>query len=137
MAILVLTDAYVSVNAVVLSDHVRSVQIQSDSEMLESTAMGATFRTKVQGFKSWSMQMQFNQDFAANNVDATLWPLYNNGTVFAMEVRPSSANRSATNPGYQGNAVLQSYQPIAGASGELLGVSVTVQSSGALARNTT
>jgi len=63
MATFAFTDAYVSINSVDLSDHVRSVTINVEAEDLEDTAMGSTFRSRIGGLKDWSLDIEFNQDF--------------------------------------------------------------------------
>lgn len=109
MSSYVLTDAKVLVNAVDLSAGGNQVTLASEAEAVEDTAFGDTTKSRLGGLKDWTLDIEFNQDHAASNVDATLFPLV--GTVITVEVRPTSGARSATNPGYNGPALLQSYQP--------------------------
>lgn len=134
MATLVLNNAYVSINSVDLSDHVRQVTVNYQAELLDETAMGATTRARKGGLKDWSMTIEFLQDFAAGEVDATLFGLV--GTTFTVEVRPTSAARSATNPGYTGTGILESYPPLGNAVGEMAMTTVTIQAAGDLSRAT-
>ena len=134
MAVFAFTDAYVLVGAVDLSDWVKSVQIEVSVDELETTAMGATNKTRIAGLKDWTVSIEFNADYAAAAVDATLWPLF--GTVPAVEVRPTSASRSATNPGYNGNVLISKLPPVGGGVGDLAKVSVQWPAAGALARST-
>lgn len=125
MATLVLTDAYVLVNSVDLSDHVKSVTIDYKAELQDASAMSSTTRKNMAGAKDWTITIEFHQDFAASSVDATLFPLVGNDN-FAIEVRPTSAARSATNPAYVSNsATLESYGPVSGSYGEVLGTQAT------------
>lgn len=134
MAIMTLTNAYVTVNSVNLSDHVRRVVLDYDADEVDSTAMGDTFHERLASLRDWSVSIEFQQDFAASSVDATLFPLV--GSTTTVEVRPINAARSATNPGYSGTVLVNDYQPISGAVGDLATVSVTWPGAGPLSRLT-
>jgi len=134
MAKLVLTDAFVSIGGADLSAFVRSVSFTYNADVQDSTTMGSDTRTRLAGLRDWNMTVELTQDFAASGVDATLFPLV--GTSVAVEVRPTSAARSSTNPGYTGNAILSSYPPIDGSIGDLLTASIELQGDGTLTRNT-
>jgi hypothetical protein len=134
MASLVLNDAYVLINAVDLSDYVQSATVNYSAEMVDETAMGDTSRKNKGGLKNWSIDVEFKQNFAAGAVDATLFSLV--GTTFPVEVRPTSAARSATNPAYTGTGVLESYNPIGNSVGDLATAAITIQSAGTLTRLT-
>jgi len=131
MAKLVLTDAVISVNGVTLSDHADSVTITSSKDLQEVTAFGASYKSNLVGLGDATIEVEFQQDFAAASVDATLWPLHSANTVFAVEVRPTSAVVSATNPKYtMAAAVLPEFTPLAGGVGEVSKTSVTFQNAG-------
>jgi len=133
MAELVLTDASVTINSVDLSDHVKSVTINYSAETQEKTAMGDTTKTKLGGLLDWTLEVEFNQDYAAANVDATMFPIV--GTSVPVSVKPTSGVVSATNPNYNGNAILESYSPLGGSIGEVLTTSVTLSGNGTLTRS--
>lgn len=133
MPAFVLKNAYVLINAVNLSDHVKSVTINYAAEILEKTAMSANSKQRIAGLKDWSVDVELNQDFAAASVDATLFPLVG-AAAFAIEIRPDAGAVSATNPKYTGNALLESYPPISGSVGELATTSITLQGDGDLTR---
>lgn len=135
MPVIVLKDAYVKINNIDLSERVTQVTIKYSAEVIETTAMGSNSRTRTTGLKDWSADIEFNQDFAATSVDATLWPLVGADS-FAVEIRPTSASASPTNPKYTGNAVLPEYTPIDGQVGGLLKTKVTLQGDGDLTRGT-
>jgi hypothetical protein len=134
MANVVLTNAFVSLNSVNLSALVRSVTLNYAAQLQDDTAMGDTAVSRIGGLKDWSLEVEFFQDYDANKVDATLFSLV--GSTFAVEVRHSAANASATNPKYTGTGILESYQPVGGAVGENLMAPVTIQGVGALTRGT-
>jgi hypothetical protein len=135
MATLVWTNGSIVVNSVDLTNHCRGITLNYASEMVEDTVFGASARTKKPGYKSWSVTAILEQDFGANSVDATLFPLVGNATAFNVAVKPDAGAQSPTNPTYFGNCVLESYQPMQGGVGELMVTNVTFQSAGALTRN--
>ena len=135
MPTLVLNDAFVSINAVDLSDHVKSVTLNYSAEMLDDTAMGDDTKSNKGGLKNWSVEVEFHQDYAASSVDATLFSLV--GTTFTVIVRPvESTAVGPTNPNYTGTGILESYNPVGGAVGELAAASITIQPAGTLTRAT-
>ncbi len=135
MATLVLTDAFFSINAVDLSDHVKSVSIDYSAEMLDDTAMGDTTRSSKGGLKDWTMSVEFHQDYAASNVDATIFSLV--GVTTAIIVRAdNTAGVSATNPNYTGTGIVENYQPVAGAVGDLAAVPISIKAASTLTRAT-
>jgi len=124
MATLVLTNAYISVGAVVLSDHANSVTLNYENDSIEITAFGDTGHKFTGGLQNNSCEIAFMQDFAASNVEATLYPLV--GTTTTVIIKPNGSTTSATNPAYTlTGAYLASHTPVAGAVGELAMTSVT------------
>ena len=81
-----------------------------------------------------SISVEFNQDFASANVDATLFPLVGAAS-FAVIVKPVAGAASATNPRYYGNCILTDYNPIDGAVGNAATTSVTLPVDGYLQRS--
>lgn len=116
---LVYTNAYVSINSVVLSSRVRSISISQEWEDLDSSAMGDLVRQHEVGIGDDSFEVEFYQDFAAGSVDQTLSPLAGSNTGFPFELRPVNTTVSTTNPKYTGTAKLFTYQPIAGSHGQM------------------
>lgn len=136
MAKLVLTNAYVLLNAVDLSDHVKSVTVNYTADEVDATTMSLGSRARLGGLKDWSIDVTFAQDYALSSVDATLFPLV--GTTFAVEVRPTNGARSTTNPAYTGTGLLSSYTPMGQAVGALNEATVKISGANgtALARQT-
>lgn len=124
MAVFVLTDAAVTVNSVDLSDYVVSVTLNYEREQVEVTGMGATARKYTGGLQANSLDVTFNQDFAASQVAATLDALV--GSTTTVVVKPTSAAVGASNPSY---TILDSYlaatQPVSGSVGDLAQMSCT------------
>ena len=110
-----LVNAQVIINGVDLTDHCYSVTVNGQAADEETTAMGAAGKSRLPGLKDESFEFDWRQDFAAGKVDATLQPIYAGGTAVSVEVRPSIAARSTTNPAYFGTTCyLLDYDPISG-----------------------
>lgn len=125
MAVFVLTDASVTVNSVDLSDYVTSVTLNYEKDSVEVTAMGATGHKFTGGLQNISLDVTFNQDFAASQVAATLDALV--GTTTTVVVKPTSAAVSATNPSYTiSDMYVGSTQPVAGSVGDLASMSISM-----------
>ncbi len=135
MAKFVLKDAFLEVNSVDLSSHVESLTVNHGAETPERTSMSENTRTRLPGLIDWSIDVTFRQDFAAALVDVTLFALVG-AAAFTIEVRPTSAAASVTNPKYTGNALLGSYNPIAGTVGDTANAPVTLVGDDTLTRGT-
>jgi hypothetical protein len=134
MATFVFTDASVTINSVDLSDHVRSVTLDITAEEQDDTAMGSTFRSRKGGLKEGSLSLEFNSDFAASEIDATIFPIL--GTNVAYVVKPTSGSVSSTNPSYSGSCLVTQHVPVGNAVGDLATTSVTWPTSGTITRAT-
>lgn len=135
MAEFVFTDAFVEINTVDLSDHVRSVTIDYSAETPDSTAMGDTAKERLPGLLDWKVDVEFNQDFAAAEVDATLFDLVG-AAAFAIAIRPTSDAVGATNPSFEGNCLLASYNPLTGKVGDTATTKASFVGVGTLSRET-
>ena len=119
MAKLVLTNAYVSINSVVLSDHVQSVDIQITRDEVDVTSMGDTNKEIVLGLGDVSIVVTFLNDYAAGSIDSQLFALNSTNTPFPVEIRPVNAARSTSNAAYfLAGALLPEYHPINGSVGD-------------------
>jgi hypothetical protein len=118
MAKLVLTDASLTINSVALSDHANSVTLNYEIDSVETTAFGSTGHTFTGGLQNLSVEVALMQDYAATNVEATIYPLV--GTTTTLVIKAASGATSATNPEYTiTDAYLAAHTPVAGAVGEL------------------
>lgn len=134
MARVVLTDAKVTINSVNLSDHIASVSLQMSTDVVETTAFSSTAaKTRVAGLQDNSVTLEFHQDFASSNVEATIYPLL--GSTTTILVSPTSTV-SATSPSYSFTALVSEWTPLNGGVGELATASVTWPISGAITKAT-
>jgi hypothetical protein len=134
MAQLVLKDATITVNAVVLSDRANSVELNYEVDSVEVTAFGDTGHKFTGGLQNLSCTISFMQDFAAGETEATIYPLV--GTTTTVAITPVSGGIGATNPLYTlTGTYLASHTPVAGAVGELAMTQLTF-TGGTLAKST-
>jgi hypothetical protein len=134
MAKFAATDYKISVNGVLFSTNLNSVELAIESDDLETTAFGGEFRTRIGGLKTGSVTLSFMQDFAAASVDATLFPLLN--TLATVVVVPTSGSVTSTNPSYTATCLVNSYTPFASSVGDIATLSVTWPTSGTIVRGT-
>jgi hypothetical protein len=146
MARIVLTDVAVVCQAAGapsptdLSDHVASVTLSSTYDVVETTAFAGgnvpnAAKTRQAGLVDNSVTLEFHQDFAAGEVEATVYPAL--GGIAAIRISPTQGAVSATNPEYQFNALVSEWTPLNGAVGELATASVTWPITGAIVKDVT
>ena len=133
MAKFIATDFKITLNGTDLSTALHAVTLDVSSNEVETTTFGNTWRTRVAGLKTGTVNLQFNQDFGASAVDATIWPLI--GTVGTVVVTPTSTAVSSTNPAYTATVLINAYG-IQGNIGDLSTVSVTWPITGTVTRAT-
>lgn len=137
MAHQVLTDAYVLVNSVNLSPHIKTVTMPRERRVVDNTAMGAAAETALPGLKGQhTIVLEAYQDYASAQVDATISPLFDAATTFAVEIRPTSGARSTTNPAWTGTAFVSKYTPVAGTVGQMQMAPIELTLTTDLARQT-
>ena len=131
MSIFTLTDAMIIINGVTLSDHGNKVTVTDNREQKDVTAFGASAKAYQKGLGDASIVVTLYQDFAAGKTHATLSPLISSTTPIAVEVRPTSAARSATNPAcYLATALMFDYSPLDASVGDVPTTTATFMNSG-------
>ena len=131
MAAFTLTDAMIIINGVTLSDHSNKVTVTDNREEKDATAFGATSKASLKGLGDASIVIALYQDFAAGKTHATLSPLIASTTPVAVEVRPTSAARSATNPAaFLATALMFDYSMLDASVGDVPMTSATFKNSG-------
>ena len=135
MAIFVATDFSVSINgSTALASYLTQVELKTSANDITTTAFGSTLVSRVAGLKEGSLTLQFNQDYAASTVDATLWPLL--GTNATVVIKPTSTAVSSSNPAYTAICVVTDLTPVSGNIGDLATFSVTWPTTGTVSRAT-
>jgi hypothetical protein len=130
VAKIVLKDAYVAVNGTAISDHCSSVTVEDTADEVEFTAFGAGYKEFGQGLHDATITFTVFQDYAASQVYSIFQPLYASGGTFSVEVRPTSAAASATNPKATMTSRLFTFNPIAGAVGDAATTDITCRNAG-------
>jgi hypothetical protein len=123
MAVYMSNGVVVTLNSVVLSDHVTSATINRVFEELEITSMGDNSRKYVKGLETSTVALDFLSDTAAANVNATLQAAW--GTTVALTLKQTSAAVSATNPLYSTTVLVNNTTDINGAVGDISTQSIT------------
>lgn len=132
MAKFVATDYAIEIGGTDFSSSLAAVTLDITVEEQDTTAFGATARTRIGGLQDASISLDFHQDFGASSIDATLFPLL--GTAVTVTITPTSSAVSATNPTYSCSALVTQYQPFASSVGDLATLSVSWPVSGAVTR---
>jgi hypothetical protein len=125
MAKLVLTNPRVVLDSVDLSNHITSLSINTNYDLVEVTQIGDIAKKMVAGLEENSVTFEFQQDFdivGNGGVDAVIYP--NRGLKIACSVRPINAAISATNPEYQFDVIVSQWSPLSGGVGELATIQV-------------
>lgn len=123
MAIYLSNGVVVTLNSVALSDHVTMATINRSFDELEVTAMGDTAHKFVKGLEASTITLDFLNDTAAANVNATLQAAW--GTTVALTLKQTSAATSATNPLYSTTVLVNNTQDINGGPGDIASQSIT------------
>ena len=123
MAVYMSNGVVVTLNSVVLSDHVTSATINRIFEELEITAMGDSNRKFTKGLETSTVALDFLSDTAAANVNATLQAAW--GTTVPLTLKQTSAVVSATNPLYSTTILVNNTTDINGAVGDIASQSIT------------
>jgi hypothetical protein len=126
----VIRNPVLTVNGVDLTGRATSAEITSEKDLVEATTFGASNKQNLLGLGDGTMSIDFTQDYAAAQVDATLWPIHSGGTEVVITIKPFNAAVAANNPLYSMTGVLPSYSPISGGVGELSTVTAEFSNSG-------
>ena len=132
MAKLVLTNASITVGGIDLSAWVTQVSLDTKYDILETTAMNSTAKTRIAGLADNSITLDFLQDFATSAVEQTIYPLL--GTATTIVILPNTATPGVLNPKYTVSALVAEWKPLDGSIGSLATASITWPVSGAITK---
>jgi len=119
------------------SDHVRQVTLSEKVAMQDLTTFGdGGFMTQKPGLISADLSIEFNQDFAASNVDAIFGAGFLARTLFYIDVKPTSSARAATNPSRVYAAYVEESTPVGNAVGDRAAITIPFKVTGSFARLT-
>lgn len=132
MTVMCLTAEYVSLAGNDLKTFCKKAEVKvdvADEDVTNFASQG--WKEVIGGLKSGTLAMDFNDDFAASQLDSILWPLL--GTVVAFEVRPTQAAAAVGNPKFTGNVLINGHV-FGGDVGSVAAKSVSYPTSGPVAR---
>ncbi|MFJ5888081.1 hypothetical protein [Streptomyces californicus] len=133
MAKMVLLAAFVSLAGNDLSSYARKAEVTVEVEDKDVTTYASLgWKEVIGGLKSGELSLEMLQDVAATKVDSIMWPLL--GQVVPFVVRLDAAPKSASNPEWTGNCLINGWNPIEGGVGDEASVSVGYPTSGAVVR---
>jgi hypothetical protein len=137
MAIFVATDFSVSINgSTALAPYLTQVELKTSANDITTTSFGSTWVTRVAGLKEGTVTLQFNQDYAASTVDATLWNTLGLGSNATVVIKPTSTAVSSSNPAYTAVCLVTDLTPVSAQIGDLATFSVTWPTNGTVSRGT-
>lgn len=119
MGKLILKDCYIVINGTNFSDHSASVSVHLKKADIDTTSFSGQGKEHAQGLRDDMIEVTLQQDYANASTDAVLYPLYDLGTEFTVEVRPTSSAVSVNNPKYTATCLLSDYAPLDGKVGQL------------------
>ena len=119
----VITNATVTIGSVDLSSSIRKVTLNTSRAELDTTTFGSTAKRRVAGLADNKVSLDFNQDFSASSVEATLYTLI--GSTTTIVIKPNGTTASATNPSYTFTALVTSWTPLDAQVGELASATIT------------
>lgn len=132
MAKEIITDAKVVIASTDLGNKIRSVAIDGDVELQDSTGFGDTTRTYLAGYKNWTVSMEYMDDFADNDLNELLYSWW--GTSQTIEITKADTTVAATNPKFSGTVIFRTVPLLRAQNGQIAGGSLTLQGSGTLTR---
>lgn len=132
MAVLVFLTPQIIINSVDLTNRITQVSLEETFADVDTTAFGNTAKTRVAGLGDHKFTADFQQDFAASEVEATIYPLLS--TVVSVTLKPLNATTSTSNPAYTFSVLVDDWKPVTGKVGDLLVSSVSWPVSGGVAK---
>lgn len=129
----VMKDAYIAINGTAISDHCSNLTFEDSADEVDFTSFSAnSYREIGQGLKDATITVSVFADFAANSVHAILQPIYASGGTALVEIRPTSAVPSSTNPKVQMFGRMFGYSPMSGAVGDAASFDCAFRNAGTL-----
>lgn len=127
----VLTDAYIAIGGTVVSNSANTVTLADTAAEIDVTVFsGGGYVQMIPGLKDATVDVTFFSDFAASAINSILQPLYQSGGTFSVEIRPTSASVTATNPKATMTARLYSYSGISGKVGDAASFDASFRNAG-------
>ena len=130
----VITNASITVGGVDLSSSIRKVTLDSSRAEVDITTFGNTAKRRVAGLADNKVSLDFNQDFSASSVEASIYSLL--GTTTQIVIKPMGATVSAPNPSYTFTALVTDWTPLDVQVGDLASATISWPIDGAIVKAT-
>jgi hypothetical protein len=130
----VITNATVTIGSVDLSSSIRKVTLNTSRAELDTTTFGNTAKRRVAGLADNKVSIDFNQDFSASSVEASIYSLI--GSTTTVVIKPSGTTVSATNPSYTFTALVTDWTPLDVQVGDLASATISWPIDGAITKAT-
>lgn len=119
-----------------ISAYCDEVSLSRDIETAETTAFGDDAKTYITGLSDATISVSGKFDAgSASAVDPVLSGILGSASTVSWAYRANSASTSSTNPEYQGEGIVTSYE-ITGSVGDAVTFSAEVQCTGTITRAT-
>ena len=129
----VLTNVNVTVGGTDISAYVAAVTLQTTAEDKDTTSMGSTGKTRLQGLVDSSVALSLFQDYPT--IEKLFWDAFTAGTAVTVVVKPNgSAAASSANPSYTFSALPVSWTAVGGAIGDVATADITWPISGTITK---
>lgn len=128
MAVSIFVTPQIIINSVDLTNRIDMATLEETYADIDTTAFGSASKTRVAGLGDHKITLEFQQDFAAAEVEATIYPLI--GTTTSVTMKPLSSVTSTTNPAYTFTVLVTDWKPMDGKVGDLIKSSVSWPISG-------
>lgn len=124
----------VSATTYTLHGYVSGLNLELNQDTVDVTnAGGAGWKEFIAGLKSANLNVDLQNDFAANTTYPAMLALFNAGsTGGTFEARATNAAVSTTNPKFTGTLLCAKFTPISGNVGTLSKLPAEVQVTGAV-----
>lgn len=132
MAVQVFLTPQIIINSVDLTNRIDSVTLEETFADVDTTAFGSSAKTRVAGLGDHKVTIEFQQDFSASEVEATVYPLI--GTITSLTLKPLLGTTTTTNPAYTFSALVTDWKPLDGKVGDLLKSSISWPISGSVTK---
>lgn len=106
-----------------ITDHVSSVSLSRELDVVDITAMTDTVANAITGVERSTLNLELYNDFAASSVNALFEDAL--GTKLNIRLIPVSGTVTATNPSYTMSCLISNWTPINGSIDGVMSVSAS------------
>ena len=90
-----------------LSDHIASISLATQYDIVETTQFGDTSKRRIAGLADNTVTFEFHQDFQAGSVESIIYPLL--GTAARCVVKPIDTAVSVNNPKTTSSSIIKPF----------------------------